>query len=125
MFDLMIVHEALKNSWTPDVPAEKQDSLISLLIHDIFGAEILKTKRRRGWHYYNRIEGQRIDLARPEINNSVKANKFEDNPATPDETYRYFEQEEYSSFLFRFINAFEEAVGLQKGTGQESLNCFV
>ena len=40
--------------------------------------------------------------------------QFEDIPSSPGETHSYFEDEEYSTFLMRFIWAFEEAVGLDK-----------
>ncbi|MDO9341555.1 MAG: hypothetical protein Q7T72_13655 [Bacteroidales bacterium] len=45
---------------------------------------------------------------------STEVNHFEDIPSTPDETYNYFEQKEYSTFLMRFVRSFEEAVGLEK-----------
>jgi hypothetical protein len=122
MLDIMVVREALKRSNEFDTgtmgsdytPPDDQDSLISLLIHDIFGGEILKTRKKNGWHFYNRIDGLRIDFTRSEIGKSSKEKLFEDIPATPDETYIYFEQEEYSTFLMTFIRAFEEAVGLEK-----------
>lgn len=111
---MMVVHEALKNSRTPEVRADDEDSLISLLIHDIFGGEILKTHKKRGWHFYNRINGERIDFTSSEFGKFSVDNRFEDLPSTPDETYNYFEQEDYASFFMRFIWAFEEAVGLEK-----------
>jgi len=114
MFNLFVVHEALKKSRTPDVPKSDEDSLISLLVHDIFGGEILKTKKKRGWHFYNRVDGLRVDLSRQEMDKSENEKRFEDIPATPDETYCYYEQEEYSNFLLRFARAFEDAVGLDK-----------
>jgi hypothetical protein len=121
MFDKGIVYEALKNCQPQDsktdghwLTPDEQDSLISLLIHDIFGGEILKTHLKRGWHFYNRIDGKRIDFTSPDINNSSDDNQFEDIPSTPDETYSYFEDEEYSTFLMRFVRAFEEAVGLDR-----------
>lgn len=114
MFNLKIVHEALKKSRTPDVPESDEDSLVSLLIHDIFGGEILKTRKKRGWHFYNRVDGLRVDFTRSEMDKSEKEKRFEDIPATPDETYCYYEHEEYSNFLLRFTRAFEEAVGLDK-----------
>jgi hypothetical protein len=40
--------------------------------------------------------------------------KFEDIPSTPNETYNYFPQEDYLTFLMKFVRAFEEAVGLEK-----------
>lgn len=121
MVDRFVVSEALKNCMAhePSLNAHvkndlEQTSLISLLIHDIFGGEILKTREKKGWHFYNRIEGKRIDFASADINKSSDDLQFEDIPSSPDETYCYFEDEEYSTFLMRFIWAFEEAVGLEK-----------
>ena len=121
MFDRFVVSEALKNCLAydsnrneKDVHDLEQTSLISLLIHDIFGGEILKTHKNKGWHFYNRVEGKRIDFTSLDINTSSDDIKFEDIPSSPDETYCYFEDEEYSNFLMRFIWAFEEAVGLDK-----------
>jgi len=122
MFNRLVVHEALKRSRASDNNPElvrknhedDQDSEISLLIHDIFGGEILKTHNKKGWHFYNRIDGERIDFTKSEIDNSSQDNQFEDIPATPDETQNYIEQEKYANFFMRFIWAFEEAVGLDK-----------
>jgi len=122
MFDRMVVQEALERSWQSDNkpgritnnPVNGQDSVISLLVHDIFGGEILKTHNKKGWHFYNRINGERIDFTRSETAKSSGAYHFEDIPSTSDETFNYFQQEDYSTFLMRFIRAFEEAVGLEK-----------
>jgi hypothetical protein len=122
MFDRMVVQEALKRTWnldnnpglTPDSPADDQSSVTSLLIFDIFGGEILKTHKKKGWHFYNRINGERIDFTRSERGKSSKDNRFEDLPSTPDETHNYFVQEDYPTLFTRFIRAFEEAVGLDK-----------
>jgi hypothetical protein len=119
MFDKFVVYEALKRSIGYDSSRKRsysydleEASLISLLVHDIFGGEILKTRIKRGWHFYNRIEGKRIDFTTPDINKSSDEIQFEDIPSTPDETYSYFEKEDYSTFFTKFIRAFEEAVGL-------------
>ena len=123
MFDRMVVQEALKHTWTLDNnpgltpdnhPADGQSSETSLLIYDIFGGEILKTHKKKGWHFYNRVNGERIDFARSEMGKSSEDNRFEDIPSTPDETYNYFEHEDYSTFFMRFVRTFEEAVGLEK-----------
>ena len=114
MIDKKIVHNALKRSRIPGDPVENQDSLISLIIHDIFGGEILKTHKKHGWHFYNRIDGKRVDFARSKMSIPVEDNSFEDIPATPDETHPYFDLAEYSTFLNRFIWAFEDAIGLRK-----------
>ncbi len=122
MLNKMIVYEALKRSELPEsntrlTPYQhtgRQDSLISLLIHDIFGGEILKTHIRESWHFYNRVDGERIDFAGSENVKSITDTKFEDIPATPDETYDYVDQADYTTFFTKFVRAFEEAVGLNE-----------
>jgi len=122
MFNKMVVYEALKRSLTPDsnrrLKSEKhtegQDSLISLMIHDVFGGEILKTHTKKNWHFYNRINGERVDFTKSEEVKSVEDNRFEDIPSTPDETYDYFDLVDYSTFFTKFVSEFEETVGLEK-----------
>jgi hypothetical protein len=109
MFNKNVVYEALKRSQTAD---PGQDSVISLLIHDIFGGEILKTHKKKNWHFYNRIDGERVDFTEKEKSAGVIL--FEDIPVSPDETYAYIDQVDYSTFYTRFIRAFEETVGLEK-----------
>jgi hypothetical protein len=113
MIDLAVVREALKRSKTQKIPASDQDGLTSLLIHDVFGGEILKTRKKKGWHFYNRIDGLRLDLTKSEITKSLDENCFEDIPATPAETSAGFEKEQYSAFFMNFVTAFEEIVGLR------------
>lgn len=119
MFNKKIVREALNESLAlennpktgpPESQPEGQDTFISLLIHDIFGGEILKTRKNRGWHFYNRVDGERVDFSNTDASNE----KFEDIPTTPDETYNYVVKEDYTTFFMRFIRAFEEIVGLDK-----------
>ena len=122
MFDLKLVREALMKSLVDDSsalllpvnPAKGQDSIISMLIHDIFGGEILKTRKRKGWHFYNKVECLRIDFTSSEIEMQKKAESFEDIPCSSSEIKNYFAMEDYSSFFMRFVQAFEEAVGLKK-----------
>lgn len=122
MFDRIIIQEALKRTWALDGlpgeirvnPENSQDCVTSQLIYDIFGGEILKTHFKKGWHFYNRINGERIDFTRSAKSNSSHNIRFEDLPSTPDETGNYFAQEDYSTFLLSFVRAFEEAVGLKK-----------
>jgi hypothetical protein len=122
MLNRIVVQEALRISQESDMtsglntkkPINGQDTVISLLIHDIFGGEILKTHKNKGWHFYNRINGERVDFSKSEGSQSIDTTSFEDLPATPDETCKYFEQEDYSTFFMRFIHAFEETVGLKK-----------
>jgi hypothetical protein len=122
MFDKIVVHEALKRCLVPDSGSRfvhhkliaGQDSQISLMIHDIFGGEILKTHSHKKWHFYNRIDGVRIDFTGSVPQKAVGTNGFEDIPSTPAETYSYFDNTDYSTFLMRFVRIFEETIGLEK-----------
>jgi hypothetical protein len=122
IFDRTVVQKALEKTgeldknqgFTTDAPADNHSSVISLLIYDIFGGEILKTHKKRGWHFYNRINGKVIDFTRAEKGKTSGTAHLEDIPSTPDEIHNYFDKEDYSTFFMRFIRAFEETVGLRK-----------
>lgn len=49
-------------NWLPERPARGQCSVTALVVHDLCGGEILKTKTDGGWHFYNRVNGVRHDL---------------------------------------------------------------
>jgi len=122
MVNRRFVKKALKLTWesdetsklTPPIPVEDRSCEISMLIFDIFGGEILKTHNKKGWHFYNRINGKRIDFTGSGSGKSSASRYFEDIPSSPDDIYNYFEKEDYSTFFMRFIRAFEETVGLKK-----------
>jgi hypothetical protein len=120
MFNRRVVQQALNKTWAlGGNPGNKSvthtnglSSETSRLIYDIFGGEILKTHKKKDWHFYNRINGKRIDFTRSEMVKSFENKRFEDLISTPDETNNYFTQEDYSTFYIRFIRTFEEAIGL-------------
>ena len=122
MFYKKMVQEALRRCLLMELksgstivnPASGQDSVISQLIHDLFGGEILKTPERRGWHFYNRIDGERVDFAGEKTSKNIRIKKFKDIPVSPAETSNYFDFADYFSFLMRFVRTFEESVGLRK-----------
>jgi hypothetical protein len=122
MFQKITVQKALRRTRVmevnPDLLKEKpvkiEDSVVSLLIYDIFGGEILKTNKKKGWHFYNRIEGERLDFTARKIKNLSKRNHFEDIPSTPEEIFNFVSKEDYSTFFVRFVRIFEEAVGLKR-----------
>ena len=122
MFFKKIVQKALNQTWSKDETvkyvtdrtSEDQSSVISRLIYDIFGGEILKTHFKNSWHFYNRIDGKRIDFSLARSNKSVSAISFEDIPSTPDEIHIYYQEEDYSNLFIRFIRIFEEVVGLKR-----------
>jgi hypothetical protein len=121
MFNRRVIQTALKRTlrldnnplFIPDNHADNKSSVISGLIYDIWGGEILKTHNKRGWHFYNRINGERIDFTTSEMDKFSQNYHFEDIPSSTEEIHNYFEQEQYSPFFMRFIREFEEAVGLE------------
>jgi hypothetical protein len=46
----------------PDNPAKGQCNVTALLVHELFGGDILKTPLPDGDHFYNRIGGERFDF---------------------------------------------------------------
>jgi hypothetical protein len=121
-FDWTIVKEALRRALPPgDKPrggaglsSHNRDIEISVLINDVFGGEIIRARNKRGWHFYNRINGERVDLAGQEETSSSEVSSFGENSDSTAETSGYFEQNDYTTFFLRFVTAFEEAVGLGK-----------
>jgi len=100
--------------WKSNNPALGQSSLISQLICDIFGGEILKINRNKSWHFYNRIDGEIFDFTKSETDNFFDNKSHEDLLTSPDETHAYFAKEDYLIFSRRFIRAFEYAFHLEK-----------
>lgn len=117
-FDWAVVREALrrsmppvaKPSWKPGKPSTNRDLDISVLLNDVFGGEILRTQKGRGWHFYNRINDECVDLALQEGDDYT----FGKSSATSEDTTGIYEQIDYTTFFTRFVTALEEAVGLGK-----------
>jgi len=119
MFNRKIVRKALNRTWesvncSAKKSADDQSSMTSQLIYDVFGGKILKISKKKSWHFYNRIDGKPVDFTLSEPDNYFQDNNPEVQPATPEETRNYFAQEDYLTFYMRFINSFEEIVGLKK-----------
>ena len=69
-FDEDRIRSALSSSWSPqtaiqwrpDNPALGQCNVTALLVNELFGGRILKTRHLESVHYYNEIDGQRYDF---------------------------------------------------------------
>lgn len=74
-----IMHRALLRSWslesssrwTKENPAKGQCGVTALVVNDIFGGEILKTKANEFWHYYNQIDGVAIDFTQSQFESNI------------------------------------------------------
>lgn len=59
------------SQWTASNPAAGQCNVTSLLIHELFGGELLKTQLPAGNHFYNRIEGKRYDFTASQFDRPI------------------------------------------------------
>lgn len=56
--------------WTPSNPSRGQCAVTALVIHDVFGGQLLEAEvhlpdgSRQGFHYWNRLAGVDVDLTR-------------------------------------------------------------
>jgi len=96
---------SLKSSsfWTPDNPAAGQCGVTALVIQDVFGGEILKTRLPNGqWHFYNRINNKRIDFTDEQFAEPIT---YLDQPASRAEAFTDTNdvQYKYLSNAFRSV----------------------
>ncbi|MBJ8103050.1 MULTISPECIES: YunG family protein [Bacillus cereus group] len=81
------IYEALVKSWsietsskwTIENPAKGQCGVTTLVVQDIYGGEIKKTKVREVWHFYNFIDGQRFDFTEAQFNEKLNYMDAESN----------------------------------------------
>ncbi|MCK1278347.1 hypothetical protein IVB46_24300 [Bradyrhizobium sp. 61] len=59
------------SQWTPNNPAAGQCNVTALLVHELFGGELLKTRLPAGDHFYNRIEGRRYDFTASQFDQPI------------------------------------------------------
>jgi len=78
-FDPDAVQSALRTAWslstasqwTADNPAAGQCNVTALLVHELFGGELLKTPLQAGDHFYNRIGGLRYDFTASQFDQPI------------------------------------------------------
>lgn len=59
------------SQWTANNPAAGQCNVTALLIHELFGGDLLKTPLPAGDHFYNRIGGQRYDFTASQFDQPI------------------------------------------------------
>ena len=72
------------SKWTFDNPYKGQCGVTSIVINDLFGGKILKTNIDNQWHYYNRINGQRLDYTSKQFDYDLN---YQDIASSWDEAY--------------------------------------
>jgi hypothetical protein len=84
------LHDRLRRSWSvetggrwrPDNPAAGQCGVTALVMQDSCGGEILKTNVNGAWHFYNRIDGKRIDFTMSQFMSPIS---YDDLPSSREE----------------------------------------
>ena len=71
--------------WTAENPAAGQCNVTALLVYELFGGELLKTRLPEGDHFYNRIEGCRYDFTESQFSQPIT---YADVPASPADVWR-------------------------------------
>ena len=85
---------SLKSStlWTKDNPAAGNCGVSALVAHDHFGGEILKSRYGAIWHFYNRIDGERIDFTESQFDEPFV---YTDEPSNREEAFADTNSEQY------------------------------
>lgn len=67
------------SKWTIRNPAKGQCGVTALIVQELYGGEIKKTKVGEAWHFYNLIEGQRFDFTETQFNEELNYTDVESN----------------------------------------------
>ncbi len=80
LINISVIEQKLIQCWShktssrysEENPYKGQCSVTAIVIHEILGGEILKTRVGNQWHYYNFINGQRIDFTKKQFEFEIK-----------------------------------------------------
>ena len=72
------------SKWTAENPYRGQCGVTAIVINDLFGGTILKTRVGEQWHYYNWINGQRFDFTSKQFDFDLD---YQDIDSSWDEAY--------------------------------------
>ena len=62
---------ATARQWTKENPAAGQCNVTALLVHELFGGDLLMTRLPEGDHFYNRIDGRRYDFTESQFREPI------------------------------------------------------
>ncbi|MBU8683658.1 YunG family protein [Bacillus haynesii] len=89
------------SKWSQDNPAKGQCGVTALVVNDILGGEISKTKLPEGWHFYNFINGKRYDLTVSQFKEDIL---YMDIPSNRNEAFSDTNEKQYNYFKQSVIN---------------------
>lgn len=81
------------SKWTIENPAKGQCGVTALVVQDIYGGKIKKTKIGEVWHFYNCIDGQRFDFTETQFNEKLN---YMDEKSNWEEAFTDTNEKQYS-----------------------------
>ncbi len=89
------------SQWSDVNPAKGQCGVTTLVINDLLGGEIKKTKLPDGWHYYNIIEGTRFDFTASQFKEEID---YMDMPSNRDDAFSDTNEYQYNYLTKNVLN---------------------
>ena len=86
--------------WTETNPAAGQCNVTALLVQELFGGELLKTRLPEGDHFYNWIDGRRYDFTEGQFSQPIC---YADLPTTRSEAERGATRSELAALKAAFV----------------------
>lgn len=89
--------------WTEERPVAGHCGVSTLVAHDHLGREILKSRFGEIWHFYNLIDGNRVDFTEGQFD---KPHEYDDIPSNRDEAFADTNADQYaclSAAVERFL----------------------
>ncbi|EOP56121.1 hypothetical protein IKQ_01338 [Bacillus cereus VDM053] len=81
------------SKWTSENPAKGQCGVTALVVQDLYGGEIKKTKVGEVWHFYNLIDGKVIDFTETQFNEKLN---YMDEKSNREEAFADTNEKQYS-----------------------------
>jgi hypothetical protein len=107
---LLDLYQRLQRAWSAETsskwqatnPAMGQCGVTALVVHDHLGGDILKTNVNGAWHFYNKINGKRVDFTVSQFDSPIS---YDDLPSSRDEALTDCTQEQYEVLRQRMTDA--------------------
>lgn len=93
--------------WRSDNPAKGQCGVTALVVNDLLGGQILKTKLSEGWHFYNVIEHNRYDFTASQFS---KPFIYEDIPSNRREAFMDCNENQYLYLKNKVFNEYYKLI---------------
>ena len=88
------------SKWSKNNPAMGQCGVTALVVNDILGGEIKKTKLPSGWHFYNIINGKRCDFTDSQFTEDIL---YMDIPSNREEAYKDTNEKQYNLLKYNVL----------------------